>query len=222
MDFVSIFFKVLPKRQWLVQWKCQADYHLSNRQQTLKSELGFRGWNQANSFYLWIMKTASWTAKKMSKRVRDKLWMYVCVLQALAPECCTCHWNSCGSEVHRGEVPQRRHQCRWSCSGSNWLRPHGDSWPGDYQVVEGRLICQVDFVFVCFYDDLEMKKPQQSFLFITPQSMISHHKIQANAVLREVVMLGFGTMVNKYCAEMPACPADLVKVCVFCSICELR
>nr|AAK15157.1 vitellogenin B [Melanogrammus aeglefinus] len=43
------------------------------------------------------------------------------------------------------------------------------------------------------------------------EAMISHHKIQANAVLREVAMLGFGTMVNKYCAATPLCPVDLVK-----------
>ncbi|KAG7282875.1 hypothetical protein CRUP_020713 [Coryphaenoides rupestris] len=43
------------------------------------------------------------------------------------------------------------------------------------------------------------------------QSMASHHKIQANPVLREVVLLGFGTMVNKYCVEVPSCPVDLVK-----------
>ncbi|KAJ3599338.1 hypothetical protein NHX12_033301 [Muraenolepis orangiensis] len=43
------------------------------------------------------------------------------------------------------------------------------------------------------------------------ESMISHHKFKANAVLRELVMLGFGTMVHKYCAEIPACPVDLVK-----------
>ncbi|CAL8393716.1 unnamed protein product [Boreogadus saida] len=44
------------------------------------------------------------------------------------------------------------------------------------------------------------------------EAMISHHKIQANAVLREVVMLGFGTMVNKYCVTLgKLCPVDLVK-----------
>lgn len=41
-----------------------------------------------------------------------------------------------------------------------------------------------------------------------------HHKIQENPVLREIVMLGYGTLVAKYCAENPTCPAELVKVCI--------
>lgn len=36
--------------------------------------------------------------------------------------------------------------------------------------------------------------------------------IRENPVLREVVMLGYGTLVAKYCAENPSCPAELVRV----------
>uniref|UniRef100_A0A8D0ARZ0 Phosvitin n=1 Tax=Sander lucioperca TaxID=283035 RepID=A0A8D0ARZ0_SANLU len=36
-------------------------------------------------------------------------------------------------------------------------------------------------------------------------------KIQENPVLREIVMLGYGTLVAKYCAENPTCPAELVR-----------
>nr|ADZ57173.1 vitellogenin Ab [Morone saxatilis] len=38
-----------------------------------------------------------------------------------------------------------------------------------------------------------------------------NNKIQENPVLREIVMLGYGTLVAKYCAENPTCPAELVK-----------
>ncbi|KAM6938693.1 vitellogenin-2-like [Lycodopsis pacificus] len=37
-----------------------------------------------------------------------------------------------------------------------------------------------------------------------------NQKIKDNPVLREIVMLGYGTMVAKYCAENPTCPAELV------------
>ncbi|KAM3876385.1 vitellogenin-like [Diretmus argenteus] len=36
-------------------------------------------------------------------------------------------------------------------------------------------------------------------------------RIQANPILREIVMLGYGTMVAKYCAENPTCHAELLK-----------
>lgn len=39
-----------------------------------------------------------------------------------------------------------------------------------------------------------------------------HTTIRENPVLREVVMLGYGTLVAKYCVEYPSCPAELVKV----------
>uniref|UniRef100_A0A7N9AXN3 Vitellogenin-2-like n=1 Tax=Mastacembelus armatus TaxID=205130 RepID=A0A7N9AXN3_9TELE len=45
----------------------------------------------------------------------------------------------------------------------------------------------------------------------TAESLAMNQKIQENAVLREIVMLGYGTMVAKYCAQNSTCPADLVK-----------
>ncbi|XP_033936659.1 vitellogenin-2-like [Pseudochaenichthys georgianus] len=36
-------------------------------------------------------------------------------------------------------------------------------------------------------------------------------KIQDNPILREIAMLGYGTLVAKYCAENPSCPAELVR-----------
>nr|AAZ17416.1 vitellogenin B [Morone americana] len=38
-----------------------------------------------------------------------------------------------------------------------------------------------------------------------------NNKIQENPVLREIVMLGYGTLVAKFCTENPTCPAELVK-----------
>uniref|UniRef100_A0A4W6FAN6 Uncharacterized protein n=1 Tax=Lates calcarifer TaxID=8187 RepID=A0A4W6FAN6_LATCA len=36
-------------------------------------------------------------------------------------------------------------------------------------------------------------------------------KSQSNPVLREIVLLGYGTMISKYCVEMAVCPAELIK-----------
>uniref|UniRef100_A0A3Q2ZK41 Uncharacterized protein n=1 Tax=Hippocampus comes TaxID=109280 RepID=A0A3Q2ZK41_HIPCM len=36
-------------------------------------------------------------------------------------------------------------------------------------------------------------------------------KIKTNPVLNEIVLLGYGTMVSKYCADKPVCPVELVK-----------
>lgn len=55
----------------------------------------------------------------------------------------------------------------------------------------------------------------QFFIFTTPQDLAMNPKIQENPVLREIVMLGYGTLVAKYCAENPTCPAELVRVCIF-------
>lgn len=57
----------------------------------------------------------------------------------------------------------------------------------------------------------------QYFIFTTPQGLAMNHKVQENPVLREVVMLGYGTLVAKYCVENPACPAELVRVCIICT-----
>ncbi|KAJ8010917.1 hypothetical protein DPEC_G00080130 [Dallia pectoralis] len=43
------------------------------------------------------------------------------------------------------------------------------------------------------------------------ESLVFHDKIQKLPVLREIVMLGYGTQVNKYCVAFPNCPAELVK-----------
>ncbi|XP_030640314.1 vitellogenin-like [Chanos chanos] len=38
-----------------------------------------------------------------------------------------------------------------------------------------------------------------------------HHKIKEYPVLREAAMLGYGTMIAKYCAAVPTCPAELLR-----------
>ncbi|XP_038855683.1 vitellogenin isoform X2 [Salvelinus namaycush] len=43
------------------------------------------------------------------------------------------------------------------------------------------------------------------------ESLALNHKIQTHPVLREITMLGYGTMVSKYCVEYPNCHAELVK-----------
>ncbi|XP_070687930.1 vitellogenin-2-like [Pempheris klunzingeri] len=43
------------------------------------------------------------------------------------------------------------------------------------------------------------------------EGLAMNHKIRENPVLREIVMLGYGTLVAKYCAEHPTCPAELVR-----------
>lgn len=52
----------------------------------------------------------------------------------------------------------------------------------------------------------------QYFIFTTPKGLALNHKVQENAVLREIAMLGYGTLVAKFCAENPTCPAELVRV----------
>lgn len=57
---------------------------------------------------------------------------------------------------------------------------------------------------------------QKSSLYFAPntQGLVLNHKIQENPVLLEIVWLGYGTLVAKFCVENPACPAELVRVCV--------
>ncbi|XP_028259820.1 vitellogenin-2-like isoform X2 [Parambassis ranga] len=43
------------------------------------------------------------------------------------------------------------------------------------------------------------------------EALATHQNVQENAVLREIVMLGYGTLVAKFCAENPACPAEFVR-----------
>nr|ACJ65208.1 major vitellogenin isoform 1 [Clupea harengus] len=42
-------------------------------------------------------------------------------------------------------------------------------------------------------------------------TMAHHRKVQVHPVLREIAMLGYGTMIAKYCAAVPTCPAELLK-----------
>lgn len=44
------------------------------------------------------------------------------------------------------------------------------------------------------------------------QALAANIKIMENPVLREVVLLGYGTMISKHCAELAVCPAELIKV----------
>ncbi|XP_047442875.1 vitellogenin-2-like [Mugil cephalus] len=43
------------------------------------------------------------------------------------------------------------------------------------------------------------------------EGLALNRNIQENPVLREIAMLGYGTLVAKYCAENAACPAELVR-----------
>ncbi|XP_076582010.1 vitellogenin-like isoform X2 [Chaetodon auriga] len=43
------------------------------------------------------------------------------------------------------------------------------------------------------------------------EALAVNSKIVENPVLREIVLLGYGTMISKYCAEMAVCPAELIK-----------
>ncbi|XP_034085810.1 vitellogenin-2-like [Gymnodraco acuticeps] len=43
------------------------------------------------------------------------------------------------------------------------------------------------------------------------EGLAMNAKIQENPILREIAMLGYGTLVAKYCAENPSCPAELVR-----------
>ncbi|XP_034085808.1 vitellogenin-1-like [Gymnodraco acuticeps] len=43
------------------------------------------------------------------------------------------------------------------------------------------------------------------------QAMTVNKKIVENPILREIVFLGYGTMIAKYCVEMAVCPAELIK-----------
>ncbi|XP_068176457.1 vitellogenin-2-like [Antennarius striatus] len=43
------------------------------------------------------------------------------------------------------------------------------------------------------------------------ESLISNRKVQERTIPREVVMLGYGTLVYKYCVENPTCPSELLR-----------
>ncbi|KAJ8408504.1 hypothetical protein AAFF_G00259180 [Aldrovandia affinis] len=42
-------------------------------------------------------------------------------------------------------------------------------------------------------------------------TLVFNHKIQEKAVLRDIAMLGYGSMVYKFCAAHPSCPAEVMK-----------
>lgn len=44
------------------------------------------------------------------------------------------------------------------------------------------------------------------------KNLLASDKVERNPLLREIVFLGYGTMVYKYCNETAACPAELIKV----------
>lgn len=56
-------------------------------------------------------------------------------------------------------------------------------------------------------------------MFISRQGLAMNNKIRENPVLREIVMLGYGTLVAKYCVENPTCPVELVKVYITYTCC---
>ncbi|KAM7387895.1 hypothetical protein PAMP_024106 [Pampus punctatissimus] len=43
------------------------------------------------------------------------------------------------------------------------------------------------------------------------EALTVNNKIVENPVLREIILLGYGTMISKYCVEKTACPAELIK-----------
>ncbi|XP_068174544.1 vitellogenin-1-like [Antennarius striatus] len=43
------------------------------------------------------------------------------------------------------------------------------------------------------------------------EALIDNNKIKENAVLSQIALLGFGTMVSKYCKEQAHCPSELLK-----------
>ncbi|XP_076880445.1 vitellogenin-like [Brachyhypopomus gauderio] len=57
---------------------------------------------------------------------------------------------------------------------------------------------------------LHMVKANPDTLRMTA-SLALDPKIKSIAMLRELIMLGYGSMIARYCAEVPSCPADLLK-----------
>ncbi|XP_060889626.1 vitellogenin 2 [Labrus mixtus] len=48
------------------------------------------------------------------------------------------------------------------------------------------------------------------------QGLTKVDKILENRVLAEIALLGYGTLVSKYCTENPTCPAELVRIHLIC------
>ncbi|XP_041646657.1 vitellogenin-1-like [Cheilinus undulatus] len=43
------------------------------------------------------------------------------------------------------------------------------------------------------------------------KTLAVNEKVAENPLLRDILFLGYGTMVSKYCTELPVCPVDLIK-----------
>uniref|UniRef100_A0A671V3G6 Vitellogenin-1-like n=1 Tax=Sparus aurata TaxID=8175 RepID=A0A671V3G6_SPAAU len=43
------------------------------------------------------------------------------------------------------------------------------------------------------------------------EALAANNKIVESPILREIVLLGYGTMISKHCVEMAVCPAELIK-----------
>ncbi|XP_029286236.1 vitellogenin-2-like [Cottoperca gobio] len=43
------------------------------------------------------------------------------------------------------------------------------------------------------------------------EGLIDNEQVKNGSILREIVMLGYGTLLSKYCLENPTCPAELMK-----------
>ncbi|KAG7327858.1 hypothetical protein KOW79_009464 [Hemibagrus wyckioides] len=54
---------------------------------------------------------------------------------------------------------------------------------------------------------LHMATANQDAIHLTA-NLASNPKVKKNPVLRKVIMLGYGSMIAKYCAEVPSCSAD--------------
>lgn len=49
-------------------------------------------------------------------------------------------------------------------------------------------------------------------IVVSLQALAGNSKILENPVLREIVLLGYGTMISKHCVEKAVCPAELIWV----------
>lgn len=51
-------------------------------------------------------------------------------------------------------------------------------------------------------------------VFTTFQSLAENHRVKHNAVLNEIVMLGWGSVISRFCKVQHSCSSDLVTVCI--------
>lgn len=57
-----------------------------------------------------------------------------------------------------------------------------------------------------------MKVHRHIYMVCLFQELAVSDKILSHAALREIVLLGYGTMINKYCVHKAVCPVELIKV----------